>query len=61
MPMHLQMIESSDHGDEYDGVIFSQLVCCIELSLSKKKKIYLFFLAAWLMLFSCISLLVESD
>lgn len=24
--MHLQMIESSAHGDEYDGVIFSQLV-----------------------------------
>ena len=57
IPMHWQMIESSDHGDEYDGVIFSQLVCCIELSLSGKKV----FLAAWLMLFSCISLLVESD
>ena len=24
--MHVQMIESSAHGDEYDGVIFSQLV-----------------------------------
>ena len=23
----LHMIESSAHGDEYDGVIFSQLVC----------------------------------
>lgn len=26
VPIHLQMIESSAHGDDYDGVIFSQLV-----------------------------------
>lgn len=25
------MIESSAHGDEYDGVIFSQLVCTLDL------------------------------
>lgn len=27
----LQMIESSAHGDEYDGVIFSQLVWLLAL------------------------------
>lgn len=36
---YLQMIESSDHGDEYDGVIFSQLVRWFFLSV---KTAYLF-------------------
>lgn len=49
----LQMIESSAHGDEYDGVIFSQLVCCIKLILFAEE---ILFLAPWLIVFPYFSL-----
>jgi hypothetical protein len=39
--IHLQMIESSAHGDEYDGVIFSQLVCKNYLRLNWNFHIYI--------------------
>lgn len=58
MRMHLQMIESSDHGDEYDGVIFSQLVCSIQLILSGNQ---IFFLAALLFLMLVLALFLEFD
>ena len=37
------MIESSAHGDEYDGVIFSQLVWLFTLSTFAILKVYIFF------------------
>ena len=37
------MIESSAHGDEYDGVIFSQLVWLYTLSTFAIFKVYIFF------------------
>lgn len=46
--MQLQMIESSAHGDEYDGVIFSQLVWSEHLFLFLQEDRMLFLSTCWL-------------
>lgn len=54
------MIESSAHGDDYDGVIFSQLVREIFLLLSKILHIYTYWKIMFHIFFVCF-LVLELD